>query len=124
MVVVTTGRVPEREISDALLSADVYLHADHAGPSAGRRTSIVAALAHGMALVSYSGPDHAEQLVDGANMLVVGDGAALAETLRALHIDPQRRAALGAAARATFEQHFSWRVIGDAVSAVLEGAAR
>ena len=122
--VITTGTTAHaRDLSPYLAAAHAYLHADPVGPSAGRRTSIVAALAHGLPVIAYRGPDHASELVDGTNIILVEpDGTALADAVRSLIADPARAREIGEAGRRTFEDHFSWRRIGDAVSLLLSEA--
>lgn len=123
--VMTTGTRPLGELSSALACADAYLHADPVGPSAGRRTTLVAALAHGLPVIAYRGPDHAPQLVDGKNIVMIErDAGALAGAIEALRADRERARAIGEAGRATYEAEFSWRVIGDRLVEVLEGCAR
>lgn len=118
----TTGPASRAEVSAALRAADVYLHADHAGPSVGRRTTIVAALAHGLPLVSYEGPDRASELSNGRDcLLVAADGDALARALAGLASDRGRALAIGDEGRRTYEEYFSWSRIGDAVLRVCTG---
>lgn len=121
--VVRTGTVEDpAALSPVLAAADVYVHPDHAGPSAGRRTSIVAALAHGLPVVSYDGPDRAPDLTDGHNVVLVRSTAeAVAAALRGLADDPARARAIGEAAVATYERSYSWHRIGDSVVSLLEG---
>ena len=116
-----TGPATREEISGALQAADVYLHADPAGPSAGRRTTIVAALAHALPVVSYAGPDHALELRDGINCIVSEPTSeALARALRELAEDPERARQIGTQGRKTYEHHFSWERIGNEVLRVLK----
>ncbi len=123
--VVMTGTAPLGELSTALASSDAYLHADPVGPSAGRRTTLVAALAHGLPVIAYRGPDHASELVEGHNILMIDrSDAQLAGAIEGLRDDPARTLALGAAAYATYEAHFAWPVIADRVVEVLRGCAR
>lgn len=111
----TTGVLAREELSAALACADVYVHADPVGPSAGRRTTLVAALAHGLPVVCYRGPDHAAELIDGRNVVVAErEAGSVAGVLRSLATDARARDELGTNARATFDEHFSWRRIGDA----------
>lgn len=119
-----TGIVDRAELSRALTAADVYLHMDHAGASMGRRTSLGAAMAHGLAILSYRGPQHAPQLVDRRNVVLVEpEPAAIADAIRAFRDGRLDAEALGAAARATFDDHSSWTRIGDEVLRVCTDAA-
>lgn len=117
---VETGVLPRAQLSAVLAAADCYVHPDRSGPAAGRRGSLVAALAHGLPVVAYAGADRAPQLADGRDVLIVSpEPRALADALRALARDPVRARAIGDAARATYEAAFSWPRCGDAVAAAL-----
>jgi 1,2-diacylglycerol 3-alpha-glucosyltransferase len=121
--VVAPGTRPHGELSIALASSDAYLHADPVGPSAGRRTTLVAALAHGLPVIAYRGPDGAPELVDTQNILLIDrDADALAQAIE--NLTPARARSMGDAAKLTYEEHFSWRVIGDRLEQVLSGCAR
>lgn len=121
--VVTTGILSREQLSEALASADAYVHPDLVGASAGRRGSLVAALAHGLPVVAFAGPDQSRELLDGENIVVTQpDG--LAAALAGLAADPLRARALGEAARRTYGEHFAWPRVGDGIAAVLDEAAR
>lgn len=122
--VISTGLLSRSDLSDALFSCDAYLHADPVGPSVGRRGSLVAALAHGLPLIAYRGPDAAPQLIDGRSVLFTERNAsALTRTLETLAADPARRRALGDAARAVHDEEFAWDVLGKRIVEVLEESA-
>lgn len=114
------GPEPLARLSLALRAADVYLHADPVGASAGRRTTLVAALAHGLPILAYRGPDRAPEL-DGAIVEVARDACDVADALRRFATDPPMREELGARAARIFEDHFSWRRIAEDVEGVLLG---
>lgn len=115
-----TGPGTREELSAALSASDVYLHMDRAGPSAGRRTTLVAALAHGLPIVSYRGPDHASELIEGRSVVTVEPTPdALARALGELAANPDIRRALGRAARETFDANFAWTRIGERLMDVL-----
>ena len=116
-----TGPISLEDISRQLATSDVFIHADPVGPAVGRRGSLVAALAHGLPLVAYRGPQTAPQLQDGYNVVLVErEERAVTDALRSLATDPARRRSLGRAAKATFDASFSWERIGDRIVAVLE----
>jgi glycosyltransferase involved in cell wall biosynthesis len=48
-----------------------------------------------------------------------GDPRALAQAMRALALDPARRAAMGRAARARIERHYTWELVGQRMRAAL-----
>ncbi len=66
-----------------------------------------------------------DRLVDGENCLLVepGDGAGLGEAVRRLHEDPTLARAIGARARRTVEEHFGADRFGEALAAIVRGAA-
>ncbi|MCA1829907.1 MAG: glycosyltransferase family 4 protein [Actinomycetota bacterium] len=120
-----TGAIGLDVVAARLASASVFVHCDPVGPAVGRRGTLVAALAHGLPLVAYRGPQTAPQLQDGYNVALVDrDARAMTDVLRALATDPVRRRALGMAAKETFDAEFSWERIGDRILAVLEEVAR
>lgn len=111
-----TGRADRAMLSRALAAADVYVHPDAAGPAPGRRGALVAALAHGLPVVAFHGPQAAPQLRDGVNVVLVPPHEApLARALERLAKTPAERAEIGAKARETYEEEFSWGRIGDAI---------
>lgn len=74
---------------------------------------LLEAAACGRAVVTTNIPGCADAVVDGVTGLIVpaGDAAALAEALRALVVDPSRRAAMGIAARARAEAGYDQRAV-------------
>jgi len=121
----TTGVLPREQLSSVLAASDVYLHPDPAGPAAGRRGSLTAALAHGLPIVAYRGPDIPPQLQDGRNVVLVEPVLrALADALGAIAADPGHARRLGEAARETYRSVFSWERNGAAIGALLEECAR
>jgi glycosyltransferase involved in cell wall biosynthesis len=117
---ITSGTGSRADVSSALAAADVYVHPDPVGPAPGRRGSLAAALAHGLALVAYDGPDRDHRLEHGRNcVLVDADGARVTEALQALALDPGRRRLLGDALKQTYEDSFAWRHVGGAFDALL-----
>jgi len=121
---IATGTGSRGEVSRVLASADVYVHPDRVGPAPGRRGSLAAALAHGLALVAYDGPDRDRRLESGRNCVLVGaDAGDVTRALEALALDPGRRRLLGEALQQTYEQTFAWHRVGGAFDALL-GALR
>ncbi|HEX9713375.1 MAG TPA: glycosyltransferase family 4 protein [Actinomycetota bacterium] len=121
--VITTGILSREQLSAALASADAYVHPDLVGPSAGRRGSLVAALAHSLPVVAFRGPDHASQLLDGTNV-VITDPDELSDALAGLASDRARATQIGDAARQTYLEHFAWPRVGDELLAVFEETLR
>lgn len=116
-----TGVIERAQIADALLASDVYVHADPVGPAAGRRGSLVAALAHGLPVIAYPGPDHASELEHGRNILLVKqDPVAVGQLLAELRDETDIREQIGRTARETYDKRFAWKCIGEAYSVVLQ----
>jgi glycosyltransferase involved in cell wall biosynthesis len=109
-----TGSLPPGQVSDYLSRTDVFVSPEAGGPS-GRRGSLLAALAHGLPVVAYDGREREGVFRDGDNIVLVpeGDVAALAVALDRLAADGVLRRALGARARATFEERFAWPRIAE-----------
>jgi glycosyltransferase involved in cell wall biosynthesis len=107
-----TGYLPRRDLSCALAALDVYVHTRDVGAST-RSTALVAALAHGVPIVAYRGPETAELFVDGENIMLAPNGAphALAERVKLVLQSPELRARLVDGARQLYLRHFTWTAI-------------
>ncbi len=114
-----TGFLPEAETSAALLACDVMALPYRDGASL-RRGTLMAALAHGLPIVSTLGSDQAVELRDGGALRLVRPGVAseLAEALSELRADLQQRERLGRGARA-LSGRFGWDAIAAETAQVL-----
>ena len=115
-----TGPLPPAEISRHLAALDVYVHTHGAGAS-GRSTTLMSALAHGLPVVAFNGPETTPFLTHGAVALMPdGDTASFVRRVDALLDAPAVRARAAAEARDVYERHFAWGSIAglllDAVS--------
>ena len=123
--VVWTGYVPDERVSEILLAADMFLAPFEGGVSP-RRGSLMAAIAHGLPLVSTPSKIETRYFRAGENFAPVpfGDARALAVDVSALMADPARRDRLRAGAGALADV-FSWPSIAlrtrDFLDAVLSG---
>ncbi len=119
-VVTWTGFVDDAAVSAHLLAADVVALPYRDGASY-RRGSLMAALAHGCAIVSTQPRSDTPDLRDGEHALLVppDDVQALATALRALAADDALRARLGANAR-ELAQQFAWERIAARTAAFFE----
>lgn len=112
---IITGHVDEPTVSAHLLASDCVALPFRGGASF-RSGSLLAALAHGAAVVTtpptFSAPPPAPRLVHGENAWLAarGESTALAEALRALANNGSLRAQLGQGARA-LSAHFRWEKI-------------
>ncbi len=115
-----TGFVEAAEVSAHLLSVDVVALPYRDGASY-RRGSLMAALAHGCAIVTTEPRSDTPDLREGEHVRFVPseDPRALAEALRALAEDAALRARLGAGARALAQQ-FTWERIAARTAAFFQ----
>lgn len=111
---IRTGYLEPAAVSAWLLACDVLTLPYRDGVSL-RRGSLMAALAHGCAVVSTHAHPLDAHLRDGDTLCLTppADPAALADTVAALCADPARRQRLGTAARHT-ARHFEWPAIAQA----------
>ena len=109
--VIWTGYMPPEEVSASFRSADICVLPYRDGASF-RRGSFMAALAHGMPIVSTQPEVALPELVDGRNILLVPprDARVLAETIVRLAADNTLRHRLALGAR-ELAQEFDWRRI-------------
>jgi glycosyltransferase involved in cell wall biosynthesis len=100
------------QLSRYLSALDVYVHTAGVGAST-RSTSLVSALAHGLAAVAYRGPETSDAFVDGGNILLVqpGESRSLAEGVRRLIDDPVLKARVATGAIDFHANALTWESI-------------
>jgi glycosyltransferase involved in cell wall biosynthesis len=105
-----TGRAPAREISVHLQACDLLLQPFPDGVTT-RRTSVMAGLANGRAVVTADGALTEEiwRATGSVALVPSDDTAALVETARELLADTNVRASLAARGSATYASHFALR---------------
>ena len=107
---IADGLLPPDEVSRRLSAVDVFLCAFIDGVST-RRTSMMAALQHGLAIVGTRGQVTDSVLLKhhGRALLLteVDDEAGFALHVEALAADPVRRSALGRAGRQLYDEQFA-----------------
>ena len=121
---VFTGTVPHDDLPAHLAVMDAALVvADPDAPFHYSPLKLAEYLAAGLPVVAPRLGQPAARLVDGADSVLVdaGDVAAINAALRSLRDDPDRRAAIGRAARAAAEATWSW---DDQVRRVTAAVAR
>lgn len=121
--VVWTGYLEPAQASAHLLSADLAILPFLDGASL-RRGSLLAALTHGLPVISTTGTSTAGDGLGracGVQLVPAGDAQALADAILALARDREARATLAAHARHFAGQH-SWGPIADRTLAVYRGA--
>ena len=104
-----------------LAAADIFmLPSEREGLS----FAVLEAMATGLALVVADGPGNPEAVGEAGLVLPAGDAEAFATTLAELAADPERRAQLGAAARARAAERFTLEAMCDGVRAAYEARAQ
>lgn len=114
------GYLTDRSLARALAAADIFLAPYRDGAST-RRTSLMAALQHALAIVTTIEPHSDSVLRDTDAMIVVNgsDPAAFASAAAQLALDDSEMIRLGSAARRLYDQSFSWQVIADKLVTLL-----
>ena len=117
------GKVDDAEKSRRLARADVLCAPSLGGESFGM--VLTEAFAHGTPVVASHIAGYADVVRDGVDGLLVapGDGTAVAGALRDLAVDPERRRAMGAAARERAERYAWPRVAAEVVQAYEDALA-
>jgi glycosyltransferase involved in cell wall biosynthesis len=108
--VVAPGRLDAVSLAEHLAAADLYLAPFVDGVS-GRRTTLMAALQHGLAVVGTDGHLTDTILRDARDALLLSpsrESAAFAVAAGRLATDPGERARRGAKARRLYETSFDW----------------
>jgi glycosyltransferase involved in cell wall biosynthesis len=113
-----TGRVSARDISVQLQACDLLLQPYPDGVTT-RRTSVMAGLANGRAVVTVDGAltEHVWRATASVALVPSDDPAALVATARELLADPSGRTSLAARGSATYESCFALRHTIDALRA-------
>jgi phosphatidyl-myo-inositol alpha-mannosyltransferase len=115
------GRVSEEELWAELHSADVLCAPSLSGESFGM--VLTEAFAAGTPVIASGIAGYSDVVTDGVDGLLVppGDPQRLAEELQRVHHEPERLAAMGAAARHSAKR-YAWPRIADQVTTVYERA--
>lgn len=113
-----TGYLPPEDVSRHLLALDFVLAPFEDGISC-RRTSAIAAMAHGLPLVTTRGR-LTDPLFEGSPVVMASaeDRGQFAEAAAELAADATRRDDLSRRTRAFFDQHFSWKIIAQKLLAL------
>ncbi|HEY7294539.1 MAG TPA: glycosyltransferase [Dehalococcoidia bacterium] len=107
------GFIPADALAGMIAASDIFL-APFADGISTRRTTVMAAFQQGTAVLGTWG-SHTDRILrmapESVCLTPVGDPAAFAAEAVALAADPERRHALGTAARRLYERSFDWTVI-------------
>jgi glycosyltransferase involved in cell wall biosynthesis len=121
------GPLEQQEVSRRLSAVDIYLMPIAEGVAT-CRTTLMAGMAHGLAIVGTSGPvtDPVLHEHDGVSLLLAdrSDPSSFADQVLALACNPGRRNAIAASGLALFEREFTWSRIAERVTAALHEATR
>jgi phosphatidyl-myo-inositol alpha-mannosyltransferase len=119
----TPGRVSGDDLWRSVHEADVLCAPSLDGESFGM--VLTEAFAAGTPVVASAIPGYAEVINDGVDGILVppADPQRLAEELQRLHLEPERRVAMGEAARAS-AQRYAWPHVAEQVSEVYDDARR
>jgi glycosyltransferase involved in cell wall biosynthesis len=113
-----TGYLPGDQLSRTLSALDVYVHTGDRGAST-RSTALVSALAHGLPIAAYQGPETPGYLRDGESIVLAEpfDARSLAAGVVRLLQDEKLRRRVSAGARRVYERHLTWGRIAQQVLA-------
>lgn len=118
----TTGQLEPLAISCHLSASDLALLPFRDGVST-KRSTLMAALAHGVGVLGLRGHNTDPMLAqaqDAITLTDVGDVAAYARAAARLAGDRDRLARLGLSGRTLYESQFDWPVVASRVQVVLE----
>ncbi len=118
--ILVTGYVDATTVSRYLQASDIFLLPTHDGVST-RRSSLMAALSHGLPVVGTSGhlTDAILHSSDAVLLSPADDLDAFLEHVIALAEDVERRRQLAERGHALYREHFSWPVVVKRLLAVL-----
>jgi glycosyltransferase involved in cell wall biosynthesis len=111
--VITPGRLDAAAVAEHLAAADMFVAPYLDGVST-RRTTVMAALQHGLPVVGTDGPLTDDLLRESRDALVlvpVADRERMDDAIQGLVLSGEDRQMRAAAARALFERCFDWPVI-------------
>jgi glycosyltransferase involved in cell wall biosynthesis len=109
----TPGYLPANSVARRLAASDLFMAPFVDGVST-RRTTLMAALQHGLPVLGTDGPltDNVLRAATSALTLVPADRCDMfAEAARQLAVQPERLLMLGQGARALYESSFQWPVL-------------
>lgn len=118
--VVVTGHLPDADLATLLSAGDIFLAPFVDGVST-RRTALMAAMQHQLAVIGTCTAQTDALLRDRAPLVLVraGDSEAFAREVDELASNAERRASLGRSARDFYAREFAWPQIASQVAAEL-----
>lgn len=119
-----SGVLPQSELRKRIEECTVIVLPNDHGPS-GRRTTLGAALSHGVPTIALDGPERWDDLVAaGAIEVVPADEEALAAAMEGLLRSPDRQRELSAKGRAFYDDHMAVELLGQLMVGLLWDEAR
>lgn len=119
----TTGVLPEAELGLRLASADALLFVRIGGVSS-RRGTAAAALAAGLPVIGYAGPETAGPIKEAGVILTPpGDAEAAARALERVARDPGVAQTLKRRNRLAYHRHFAWSAVAENLERALHDIA-
>lgn len=118
------GFLPKTEAAVLLAAADLFL-APFADGVSMRRTSVMAALQHEIAVVGTDGhltDDSLRRATRAMRLVPVGDHDAFVTTVGALALDDEERGAMAVIGRRLYEAAFDWPVLVEGLLSVVDAA--
>jgi glycosyltransferase involved in cell wall biosynthesis len=113
------GPLPEKALSLRLWASDLVLLPFTDGLTT-RRSTLMAALAHGHPVLGLRGANTEGELSDVVPMTPVGDLAAYAREAVSLCSDGERRSSLGESGASLYSREFDWPVAATRTAAVID----
>jgi glycosyltransferase involved in cell wall biosynthesis len=123
VVVHAPGVIPADQLSRWLSAADIFLAPYSEGAST-RRTTLMAAMQHGLPIVTTDGAltDALLRQSQALRLVAVSRVNRFPEVVLRLANSPHERRALGRSARLFYEEHFTWPVIANRLLELLDKA--
>jgi glycosyltransferase involved in cell wall biosynthesis len=120
--VIAPGRLSDQELAAKLAASDIFLAPLIDGVTT-RRTSVMAALQHGLPVVGTDGPltdDDLRQASGALTLIPLGDVGRFAQAVVALAQDRSGRLACSRASLELYETRFSWPVLAKRFAGAVE----
>lgn len=119
--VIRPGALSDKDLAGMLAASDLFLAPFEDGLST-RRTSVMAALQHGLPVLATTTRSTDQTFLNsgaicGTELTPVEDYGAAAE---AIAQDPARRATMASAARELYDREFAWSAIAERVAVLLD----
>lgn len=121
--IIWTGPLPHPEVSRLMTACDVFAYPFTDGIST-KRSSLAAALSHGLPILATRGATLDDLFVHRENVYLVsqGDTQGFEDGLQELALHPELRDRLSRGGRALHDRHFAWHTIAEQLLKSLNAA--